>query len=447
MGVWTKFVWLTTMIAMVVSIGFCTEAEAQMASQKSQFSLQECIDAALNNNATVITKQNQIKTAKWNVWEAWGNVLPSIGTSARYNYSKSNRQVLIDAGDSTYVGTDPGTKTYNTGLGVDFTIFDAGATWLNIRNANLSKSSAERDYDATVAEIAYSTKIAYYNLLTAQMLRTVQMEALKRSKKQLEVVSSRYDLGSASLSEKLKAEVNVARDSLTLLQRENDIKVAEFNLNVLMDRDVSMPIQPSDKLEPVTLQMTLDQYLSESLAQNPALEKLRLDLAAAKNSVWLARQIWLPRVTGSLSWGWSYPDGGDWFSYDSEHRTYSFGIGISYSLFDAFRKKTAPAKAKLNAMSLAESVDQQRNSLQAQVREAYLDFEKSNLQLEVAQLAERSAEEDFRLQQERYRLGASSILELLDSQVSLTDAQYSRVLALFELNRAAASIVRSLGQK
>jgi outer membrane protein len=98
-------------------------------------------------------------------------------------------------------------------------------------------------------------------------------------------------------------------------------------------------------------------------------------------------------------------------------------------------------------MNLSETFEQQRNALMADVRVAHLDFTKSSLQLEVAQLAERSAEEDVRLQEERYRLGASSILELLDAQVSLTNAQYSRVLALFELNRSSASLARSLGYR
>jgi outer membrane protein TolC len=443
MGVSRKFVWLVATVAvLVLSFGL-----SAVSAQQTEFSLDDCIKAALDHNANVISKKNQVKAAKWNVWEAWGNVLPSVSTSANYSFSKTFGPQFIQLPDTAYIGTDPGSKRYSTGLGVNFTIFDAGATWLNIRNAGLAKGSAERDYNSTVADIAYNTKIAYYTLLTANMLLSVQQDALKRSEKQLEVVSSRYELGSASQSEKLKAEVTVANDSLTLLQRENDISVAEFNLNVLLNRDVSLPIKATDQLEPVTLEKTMDDYVNASMESNPGLQKLRLDLQAAKNSVWLARQIWLPRVTASLGWGWNPVGSDDWFSYKYEDGSYRFGVSISYNLFDAFKKKTQPAKAKLTAMSLYESLNQQENTLKANVHEAYLNFQKSRLQLEVSKLAERSAQEDFRLQQERYRLGASSILELLDSQVSLTNAQYSRVQALFQLNQAAANIARSLGQK
>lgn len=443
MGVRSKFIWLSITAALFAISTMASEASAQ----KAQLTLEECIDIALKQNADVISQKNRVETAKWNLWEAWGDVLPSVGASADYTFSKTFGPQFIQLPDTAYIGTDPGSKRYSTGLGISFTIFDGGATWLNVRGAAKRKASAKSDYENTVANVAYNTKIAYFNLLTAKMLRDVQEAALKRSKKQLEIVASRYELGSAALSERLKAEVNVARDSLNLLQRENEIRVAEFNLNVLMNRDASIPITTLDTLKPVDLSMSLDDYVSQSLNSNPGIRKLEFDLEDANNSVWIARSRWLPNVSASLGWGWNPDDVNNWFSYNYNEASYRFNISISYNLFDAFRKKTQPAKAKLAAVSLEEVLEQQRHALLADVRSAFLDFEKSSLQLEVARLAERSAEEDLRLQQERYRLGASSILELLDAQVSLTDAQYSRVLALFELNRSAAALARTLGER
>ncbi len=122
-----------------------------------------------------------------------------------------------------------------------------------------------------------------------------------------------------------------------------------------------------------------------------------------------------------------------------------FGIGISYDIFDGFAKKTDYSRAKLTEMTARESYQNDLNTLNSEVRQAYLDYDKSRLQLEVAELGARSAEEDMKLQQERYRLGASSILELLDAQVSLTQSQSNLVQAYFDLNKAIADMAKAAG--
>ena len=96
-------------------------------------------------------------------------------------------------------------------------------------------------------------------------------------------------------------------------------------------------------------------------------------------------------------------------------------------------------------MTARESYQNDLNTLNSEVRQAYLDYDKSRLQLEVAELGARSAEEDMKLQQERYRLGASSILELLDAQVSLTQSQSNLVQAYFDLNKAIADMAKAAG--
>ncbi len=277
------------------------------------------------------------------------------------------------------------------------------------------------------------------------MLKRVQQDALARSKKQLEVTSSRYDLGSASLSEKLKAQVTVANDSLQLLQRENSIRAAEFSLNILMKRDVALRLDPSDSMRVETISQGLEELLLKSTELNPALKRSQADMEAAHTGVWMSKRSWLPRVSAGINWGWSPAERSDWFSYKTEDRSYSFSIGISYDLFDRFTKKTDYSRAKLSEMTARESFQNDLNTLNSEVRQAYLDYDKSRMQLEVAQLGARSAEEDMKLQQERYRLGASSILELLDAQVSLTQSQSNLVQAYFDLNKAIADMAKATG--
>jgi outer membrane protein len=411
---------------------------------QNQFSLKECVDLALQRNVGVISADNRYKQSKYNLLDAWGDVLPTVSTSARYSYGRSFGKYYVPE-YGIYV-EDPGTKSYSTGLSVSMTLFDGGLTWFSIKQSALERTSSRNELRQTIMNTAYSVKQAYYGLVQAVLLKKVQEDALARSKKQLEVTTSKYELGSASLSEKLKAQVNVARDSVTLLQRDNDIKNAEFNLNLLLNRDVTQPVLPIDTLGQVAFTLSLDQCVETALADNPSLKKSDADYSAARVAVWNARSSWVPRVSASLGWGWNSRTASDWFKYRYENGSYSFGVNLSYNIFDGFRKKTNYSRARLAEATQRESHDAARNNLVYQVRQAYLDIETARLQYQAAQLAEQSAQEDMKLQSERYRLGASSILELLDAQYSLTNAQYSRIQSLYQLNLAVASMSKAMGR-
>jgi outer membrane protein len=414
------------------------------AAGQNEFSLKKCVDLALEKNVGVIAAQNRFQQAKYNLLDAWVGVLPTASTSARYSYGKAFGRQYVPSLGIYY--EDPGTRSYSTGLSLSMTLFDGGATWFNIKQNALGHTSSQNDLRQTITSTAYNVKQAYFNLVQAKMLKIVQEDALARSKKQLEVTNSKYELGSASLSEKLKAQVTVAQDSVALLQRENDIQNAEFNLNLLLNRDVTMGIIPTDTLGQVDFSLSLDQCLQTAIADNPTLKKSDADYAATRVAVWNTMSSWVPHVSASLGWSWSTRDGADWLAYKHDNGSYSFGVNFSYNLFDGVTKKTNYSRAKLAENTQRASHDADRNNLVFQVKQAYLQIVTARLQYQAALLGEQSAQEDMKLQSERYRLGASSILELLDAQYSLTNAQYSRIQSLYQLNLAVASMAKAMGR-
>lgn len=426
------------------AVGFILTIALSVSAFAEEFTLKQCIDQALGFNANVVAAENSLEAAGQDYLGAWGNVLPSFDFSANYNYSKNFGEFFNPY--TLEYQTDPGTKSYRKGISGSLTLFDGFQTWYNIRSAKLSKNSSSSQLRSTIQSTAFQVKQAYYGLLSAIMLKKAQADALERSRKQLEITATRYELGSASLSEKLKAEVTMASDSLGLLERVNDIRSAEFALNLLMDRDPSLSIVPADELEEVNFAAGLDDCLNSAYLNNPDLAAAQYSWDQARTSVRLAQGSWLPRVSASIGWNWSSADSKNWPKFIKDEASYAFGIGISYTLFDAFSKKTSYSKARLSELTAKESYDATRKALAQDVHQAYLDIEKSRLQYATAELAERSAQEDYKLQQEKYRLGASSILELLDAQASLTQAQYQKISALYQLNVAVAGMALAMGQ-
>jgi outer membrane protein TolC len=417
---------------------------APVLAQQSRLSLDDCIDIAMRENVSVLTSEYSYESAANDHLEAWGNALPSVSTWAERRYAKTfGTQYIPDLGIFTTV---PGVKSYSTRVELSMTLFDGGGTWFNLKRTGELKSSARHGLTNVKVETAYTVKQSYYTLVSAIMLKSVQEDALERSKKQLEVTETRYELGSASLSEKLKQEVNVANDSLLLLERENDIRNAEFALNLILNRDVGLAIEPTDDLRVVDFSLTLDECLAAAATESPMLKQSRADVSAARAYMRMTQGSWLPSVSARLAWNWSTNYARDWFRFERENGSYYFTIGIGYNLFDAFTKKTDYSRAKLQVRTREELYDEDHNELAQSVRAAYLEIQKSKLQYRTNLLAEKSAEEDLKLQEEKYRLGASSILELLDAQYSLRSARYNKVTALYNLNLAVAEMQRALGR-
>ena len=421
-----------------------------VAAGQNEFSLKQCIDLALQKNVGVTVSQNGYRSAKYDLWNAWGDALPTASVSAGYGFGKDLRPTYVQQLNTYY--QDPGSKSYSTGINLSMTLFDGGATWLRIRQSNQRKTSASNAMNETALATVYDVTKAYHTLVETAMLRKVQEDALTRSNKQLEVTNSKYELGSASLSEKLKAQVTVANDSVALLTRENNIRSAEFALNLLLNRDVTQPIVPSDTLVNVPFDMSVDQCIQTALENNPGLKKSRADYDAAKTQVSLAEASWFPNVSAHMSWSWSTNDTkrldtlGVFQPLTNVGRSYSFGVSASYSLFNGFQKKTTYSQARLSETNQRESYGAVRNQLISDVRQAYLDIQTARLQHQAAQLAEQSAQEDMKLESERYRLGASSILDLLNAQYSLTNAQYTRIQSLYQLNLAVAAMAKAMGR-
>lgn len=429
-------------------------------AEQSEFTLKQCIDLALGKNVGVIAAQNQLKSSQNALLDSWGSALPKVSTSADYGWGGrlgkqtdniydtgrvSDSLRIYDTGrDTSYV--HPFGSSYSTGLNFSLTLFDGGATWLSVKKSALAKKTAENAVHQTINATAYAVKLRYFDLVRAVMLRKVRADALQSSKKQLEITTSRFELGSASLSEKLKSQVLVAQDSLNLLDGYNNIRKAELELDKVMNRDVTLPLIPLDTLERVEINTTLDQCVASAMEGNPGLRNSKIGVDIAKVGIWLARSSWYPSVSASMGWSWRTDVAGDWLKYRHDNGSYTVGIGISYNIFDGFRKKTVYSDARLSTNTSLEQYRSDQNNLVSNVKQFYLDFEKARLQYEVAKMGETSAQEDLKLQQERYRLGASSILELLNAQLSVTSAKSSSIQALYDLNVAVAGLANAMGQ-
>lgn len=446
-----------------------------------ELTLDDCIELALRTRYSIIAARGAEDIAKASQRAALGAFLPRV--SASYSYSKSltrdatttqdvDYDSLVRADTVGFIDIISGDTVYSAipveyqpvhidskefdlldqdGTGKTLSL-DASLSVLDLSNyynyaaAKADRARARLDVIGSEQDLIYSVKASYYALLAAAENAEVQVEAVKRSQEQLKLIQSRFDLGSASLSDVLKQRVQFGNDKLALLSAENLTVTSRANLAYTIGLDPASDVQFSTEYRTREFDGTLDEALAFGLEHQPRLLSAEKSADAARHSLHSSRTEYLPKLSAFAGLSKYSGTQGDTALYESSRRSTSYGFRISWNIFDGFfreRNITSAAVAHNNARALLADT---RNMVSRDIKTKYLDIQRLKEQRSVSMENVEAANEDLKITQEKYRLGAATILDLLDAQVSLKRAQVGLLSADFDLNLAVAGLENALGK-
>jgi outer membrane protein TolC len=165
------------------------------------------------------------------------------------------------------------------------------------------------------------------------------------------------------------------------------------------------------------------------------------------------RSAWgwyLPSLTlgYSYSWGNNYFNdlAKDVFNLRAENSGASLRLSLGFSIFDGFTRERNMSRAKAGLSNARYQATYTRNSVIKAIEDAHLGVRLADQKLTVTEETEKSAQEDFDLVQAKYNLGAAAQWELLDAQVSLSQAQFNTSSAEFDYNLALAKLQNAMGK-
>jgi outer membrane protein len=422
-----------TILALIFWTGFGL-AQTEPSSQEV-LTIDQCINIALKNNYDVKAAEKNYDRAKYNFLGTWeGFFLPKVGLSysgIRYRYDVASQYQ----------------SSYGLGLSFSQTIFDG---FNNIANYNYSKKgkfSAGENLKLTKQAVVLGVKESCYALLKAQMLLEVQTEAVKRSEEQLNMAKAKYDLGSASLSDYLKAKVQLANDSLALITDQNSIKLAEADLNNILGRNVDLPIQIDAKLEYKKFDPTAYPITEKTIENHPQINVSKSEVDQAHSGLTMARSQNFPKIYLGVNYSWSdtkFP--GSWADYRKPSDPWYMGIQVSLNLFNGLSTISNIWSAQANLQTAKERLRKDRREVKLEITQALLLVTEAEQKIAVTDNALESATEDLNLTKEKYDLGAASMLELLDANYSYKTAESNQVQALYDYNLAIAQLEKAVGK-
>lgn len=431
---------------LLVAAALLILAPALPAQQAMQtLTLQEAIDLALQNNYQLKIAENNLELAEYRINSAKADFLPSITSSA--NYSLQNGQQFIP---EQLQFTSVTSNAFSGRIGGNITIFDGFSNILNLRSSQSSKLSSEENMNRIKESVIFDAASRFLQVILNSQLLEEARENLETSKKVLEQTSAQVEVGTRPTVDLYNQEAMVANNELTLTQRENTLNLSKLQLirslqiDPLQEYDFVVPeFDPEGTLKTTSFGYNLKTLIEEALSTRSDLKSSEYDIQSLRYSLRMAKNNLLPSLSGNFGLSSSYTDQarapitGETVTFQDQffdqRVNKSVGLSLNFPIFNNWNRMTQIQSALVNLKNAELNLENSSLQVIQEVTQAYNDYNSYIVQLEASNKSVRAAEKAFETQQERYNVGASTLIELSQAQTQYFSAQSSRTAALYNL--------------
>ncbi len=361
-------------------------------------------------------------------------VLPSLSVST--DYTRFSIEQLN-------IGTGVRTPTSATArIDARFELFTGfrKLAELSRTNADLDAANAGREQQRFLT--ALDTEADFYAVLSNRELLDVSRDRLRRAEEQFVVARARVLSGAAVQTDSLQLLLELNRARISLLQDSSRLRVARLLLGRRVGVAGGVDAVPLDTARAPDLPVSLIEAMAQALEQGPEYRVARANLRSADASVRAARSRYFPQavlIANNVTFGDNF------YPHGLTRSTVS--LQVSIPLWDHAQRELALARARSSRdLARAYSEDLERVA-EADVTEAWEAYQTARATTDYSRQGVVVALETFRVQQARYRAGASTILDLLDAQSALTQAQAELVQARYAARLALAGLEAILGRR
>ena len=402
-----------------------------------ELGIEQAVAIALANQPTIQNRVSAYVAAQQRVAQALSPLLPQISGLWTAFQQKSVSSVTV-AGTGANVTLNTINLQTQATVTASQLLFDFGKNWAATDAAKANSEFARESVELQRDLIALAVKQSYYNLLLASRLVVVNAQAVDRADLNLRSAKGFFEVGTRPRFDVTRAEVDVANARVSLIRAQNAVSLSRIALNTGMGIAINAPTRVVDILAYEPFQVDRDSLVAEALRRRAEYRQAKYQVDAAEATLRQNFRNFFPDVVASGTYGSARAD---------MNEIYSYGVQLSWSIFDGGNKVARYKEAKALLESTKANVRDTELTIWQQVEQAYVNLISAEEQIGAAQKAVESAQENFRLSQGRFDAGVGTIIELTDAQLALTQAQSTQAQALTDYRLAIAQLERNLGRR
>lgn len=416
-------------------------AKAQQDNTKQAWTLEECINYALEHNITLKKAKLSTQSAQEDVKGARAALLPSLSASTNHSIGYRPWQ---DMGTTTVTNGQVNAKVdksyYNGSYGINaqWTLWDGNKNRNTLKSNKLSAEQAELEVQVTANSIQEQIAQLYVQILYLTEAVKVSEQSLETSKKNEERGQQMQAVGKMSKADVAQLSAQRATDEYNIVQARANIAQYKLQLKQLLELDGTTTfdiILPSstdaDALGDIPV---LQNVYEQALSTRPEIASSELSLKSSELSVKMARAGYLPtlNMTGGLGTSTNSLSNNTWGRQFKTNFDASAGLSLSIPLFDKRQTKTAVNKARIQQeQAQLDLLDKQKNLYQT-IEGFWLDAETNQQKFRAALATEQSETASYDLLQEQFNLGLKNIVELMTGKDKLLSAQQNKLQSKYQ---------------
>ena len=423
---------------------FCTFLFSTTILPQEKLTLDDAIGIALHKNSTFLKSASQIKGFESGVQAAYGNFLPTLDASARWQWRKSDVQGFgVDPITGQIIDLSQQSRSYSLGLGTTWMLFDGLANFANLSRSQDELQSAELTLERLKQDIVFQTMSLYYEIVYTERLLRVKEDNLKWNEKNLETIKERNRLGAATLADVYQQEVAKGNAELELIRTENDLQTSRKDLLFYLGIDVLEEYVFSDSLTSTEIQILntnlledykdISELVEQALNQRLDYKSAVLNLQSARSGVTIAESGHWPSLSATGDYFWS----GNSLSEVDKNKNFQVGLGLNFPIFYGWsvsnRVQLAEVQSKISEIEVSDI----ERDIKRQIKTNYLNLQAAQKALVVSEKNISAAKENLKIEEEKYALGSGKLLDVL-----IVNSRYTNALTDL-LNAQFAYIVLS----
>ena len=382
---------------------------------------------------------------------AWGAFLPNL--SASYNRNQSWRT------DFSYETIDPLTglpltmpdrdtnyKDQSLSLRAGLNIFNGFGKFGGLKTARNEKLASKMDYSYSRQQVIETVATAYINLLRYEHLLEVSADARDLAAKELEKAETYHRIGSAAKSDVLQAKVRLEQTRLDEVRARNSVEQSFAELAHAMNRPLIERFEVDRSLLDREYQVSdLELLYNEAIAQRQDIMSRGYALEARRGDVKSATAGLLPSI--DLFGGYSRSENLSEFRFGAPENASSYvSIQVQWNIFDRYATLAGRSQAQARKRIAEYTLQQAELDAQLEVRRTYNSVIEARERMSLTRETIANAEEELRLAQERFRVGAGTMLDKITAQVNLATARGDEVQARSDFTIATLQLDRAVGR-
>jgi len=408
-------------------------------SGENSYTIDECIEIALKNKSSVKIAELRVESSKAGVKGSLSNILPTLSYSSGFlnqgSYYRRHFRFPIEG------------RQYNSSTNSLYqAIFDGGKWQNSIAQMKNRYTSSKRSYSETVVEIALNVKRAFYQYLKDKELLEVTRQAVELAEQQFEFVRHQFEIEAVARTDLLKQQVQLGNMKVDYINQKVQVKNSYNQLAYVMGLDIHSKFDIIDNSSSGFNEKTAEELWQDVKNNNQSLLSKKLNIESAGISYRLSKSGLFPTISASFNYDGSSDKLDDLYSNFNEDWRYSARVSVSYPLFSGFERSSGIEKAKLDVQIQQEDYDDLEKNLRVQLDAIIEQLNNLKKKIPIYKSNKISADEDLRLAQERYNLGAATILDVLDAQLSGARANSSLVQVVYDEKIWMAELYALLGK-